>query len=189
MNDPSLHQTPSKLVPVLIGALAMTATAVIPVLNIVNCLCCAGIMGGAVLGVWFYKKNFPPDLPFTVGAGAVIGALSGLLGGILTAVVQALELGAFSGSFSSQWEVQIREIMEQMEIQGQDPATTEQIRQFLETLMSSPGLFILLMFGASVVVFVVFGLLGGIIGGNFFKTRALVQNSITPPPSGGDPVS
>ena len=171
MNDGFAQYAPSKMTPVLIGAGAMTASAVIPFLSMVNCLCCAGLMGGAVLGVWFYKKSFPADMPFTVGNGAIIGTLSGLVAAPLTAIIEAVSLGAFTSDFSSTFELQMHEAMQNMEMSGQDPATAEQVRQLLESFMTSPALVFASLFVLTLLVFVAFGALGGVIGGNIFKTR------------------
>ena len=173
MNDGFVQPAPSKLVPVLVGAGAMTATAVIPLVSLVNCLCCAGLMGGAVLGVWFYKKNYPPDIPFTVGQGAIIGTLSGLLAAPVTAMIEAVQLGVFSSDFTMTFQTQMEEAMSNMEMSGSDPATAEQVRQILESFMGSPMLVIVTVFAVTIVVFVAFGALGGLIGGNIFKTRTV----------------
>ncbi len=181
MNDMTLSNSPSKLVPVFIGGLAMTATAVIPMLNLINCLCCAGIMGGAILGVWFYKKNFPADAIFTVGDGAVIGALSGLVGAGLTAIIQALQFGIMSGG-SVQFEEELDEALQQMESAGQDPAALEAAREFITQMVTNPMMFFLVILVASMVIFVGFGALGGVIGGNIFKTKTVAPAAGTGTP-------
>jgi hypothetical protein len=181
MNDFTASPAPNKLIPVMIGALAMTATTVIPILNLVNCLCCAGIMGGAVLGVWFYKKNFPPDRPFTVGNGALIGTLSGLIAGALTSIIEFLQTGMLTGGSSESFNLQLDEVFRQMESQGQDPAAIEQARQFIEMLFGSPVMLFVIILVGSLLVFAGFGALGGVIGGNIFKTRYLQVPPQAPP--------
>lgn len=177
-----LAEKPNKLVPVLIGGLSITAISAIPVLNLVNLLCCAGVMGGAIIGVWFYKKNFPQDMPFSVGDGAIIGTFSGAVAGIVTTLIFALTTGLFSPAFQEKFETEIENALQQSSFQ--DPATAEQVRQFLTQLSSTPlYLFVGLLF-IMLLVFTLFGLFGGLIGGGIFKTRTL---AVTPPPPSSQP--
>lgn len=166
---------PSKLMPVLIGGAAMTAVSIIPILNIVNCACCAGIMGGAVLGVWFYKKSFPADQPFGVSDGAAIGALSGLIGGVLTTIAEFLTLGFGSGDFKFQLEQTLDQAFTEAQSQATDPAAVDQAREIIMNLASNPAALFLIGLVFALVVFVGFGTLGGVIGGNIFKTRIIPQ--------------
>ena len=165
---------PSKLMPVLIGGSAMTAISIIPVLNWINCACCAGIMGAAVLGVWFYKKSFPPDMPFTVSDGAAVGALSGLVGAVMTSLLQSLIL-----SFgSTDYTFQIEQALDEAQNRATDPAAMEAAREFIMQLTGNPFLLFLVGLLFALVIYVGFGALGGVIGGNIFKTRVIPA----PPP-------
>jgi putative copper export protein len=171
----SIDQKPSKLMPVLIGAAAMTATAVIPLVNAINCLCCAGIMGGAVLGVWFYKKSFPEDMTFRVSDGAVVGTFSGMIGAVLTSVIETLTMG-FSGELmTEQIESQLEQAFDQAAQQGSDPAAIEAVQQFITTMMTNPIMMFIVVLLGSLFVFTGFGALGGVIGGNIFKSKTPVQ--------------
>jgi hypothetical protein len=162
---------PSKLIPVLIGGGAMTVISVVPFLNWINCACCAGIMGAAVLGVWFYKKSFPLDMPFTVGDGAIIGTLSGLIGGVFTSILEFLMLGAGSGDLTYQLE----EVFDQAEMQATDPVALESAREMLMQLAANPFMLFIIALIFALVIFVGFGALGGVIGGNIFKTKIIPQ--------------
>lgn len=162
-------QKPSKLMPVLIGGSAMTAISIIPVLNWINCACCAGIMGAAVLGVWFYKKSFPPDMPFAVSDGATVGALSGLVGAVLTSALQSVILGFGSTDFT----FQIEQALEEAQMRAADPAAMEAAREVIMQLVTSPFMLFLVGLLFALVIYVGFGALGGVIGGNIFKTRVI----------------
>jgi hypothetical protein len=169
---------PSKLIPVLIGGSAITVISIVPVLNAVNCACCAGVMGGAVLGVWFYKKSFPADMPFAVGDGVIVGTLSGLVAAPLVTLLQFLMLGFTSTDFSFQLQDEIDRAFSQAESQATDPAAVEAARELVMQLASTPFLLFLVALLFSLVLFVGFGALGGVIGGNIFKTKI-----IPPPPA------
>ncbi len=179
MNDMFPETKPNKLIPVLIGGCSMAAVSVIPMINLINCLCCAGIMGGAIVGVWFYKKNFPPNEVFTTSHGAGIGALSGVVGGFLTSAFTALTLGMFSSHFSLTFQETIDEAFQQMHVVN-DPNAVEQARQALVALASQPFFTFALVLVSSLLIFVGFGTLGGVIGGSIFKTRFIQQY---PPPA------
>lgn len=165
---------PSKLMPVLIGGSAMTAISIIPVLQFINCACCAGIMGAAVLGVWFYKKSFPPDMPFGVGDGAAVGALSGVVGAVLTSLLQSLIVGFGSTDF----RFQVEQALDEAQTRATDPAAMEAARDIIMQLAANPFLLFLIGLLFALVIYVGFGALGGVIGGNIFKTRVIPA----PPP-------
>ncbi len=175
MVDPLLQQKPGRLVPVLIGGSVMAATALVPVLNMVNCLCCAGIMGGAVLACYLHKKNFPAGVNFTVGDGALVGLLGGLFGAVVYAVITGLIWGASTQGMSVTFDESFERAIRQMESTGQDPQAVEKVRQFVEQLASSPFLLFILVLFASLLLFAVFGTLGGVIGGNIFKTKTVPE--------------
>lgn len=186
MNDFSTTLKPGKLVPVLIGGGAMAAISTIPVLNFINCACCAGIMGAAVLGVWFYKKSFPADMPFTVGDGATIGALSGIVGGVLTVLLQMVVLGVLSPDFSVNLQDEFDQAFSQAELQATDPAAVESLREMFTTLAANPLFLILVALVFAVILYVGFGALGGVIGGNIFKTKIVPPRQMPPMGSTGD---
>ena len=175
MNELNTGTKPSKLIPALIGGGAMTVISIVPMLNLINCACCAGVMGAAVLGVWFYKKNYPEDMPFSVGDGAAVGAFSGLVAAPLTTILQFLMLGITSGDFAFQLQDEIDRAFSKAESQATDPAAVEAAREVFMQLASTPILLLLVGLVFSLVIFVGFGALGGVIGGNIFKTKIIPQ--------------
>ncbi|PLX31869.1 MAG: hypothetical protein C0600_04490 [Ignavibacteria bacterium] len=165
---------PSKLVPVLIGGGAMTVISITPYLNFINCACCAGIMGAAVLGVWFYKKSFPMDMPFSIGDGAAIGALSGVVGAFFTTILQFLMLSGGSVDLTTQLE----NAFDEAEMQATDPAAVEAARELIMQIAAQPMMLFLIGLLFALVLYVGFGALGGLIGGNIFKTKVLPQTPV-----------
>lgn len=170
---------PSKLVPVLIGGVAMALISNIPLLNLVNLLCCAGIMGGAVLGVFFYQRSFPAGLAFTVRDGVVIGVLAGLVGALLNLAVFAMEILAAS-DLSVSFQIALNEIEQQFEDAGQSAEfmdTLDQVRRILMDMAAHPWSLVAVMGVVSGIQYTLFGLLGGLIGGNIFKTKNVQVDS------------
>ncbi len=173
MNDATMMEKPAKLIPVLIGGAAITASAVIPGINFLNCLCCAGVMGGAILAVWFYKKNFPYDMPFRISDGVIVGTLSGLVGSVLTAIIETITMGLGSEQARFEMEQEIERAFDQAATQGSDPAVLEGVQQFMTTVLTNPFMLFLMVLVFTALVFTGFGALGGVIGGNIFKTKDL----------------
>ena len=151
----------------------MAATTVTPVLNWINCLCCAGIMGGAVVATWMYKRNFPPSMPFSVGDGATIGVLSGLFGAVLNSMLSALLLGVSSHNMSAAFDEKFDEALRRMESTGQDVQAFNHVRDLVLQVAQSPILLFLIILAFSLLLFAAFGVLGGLIGGSIFKTRTV----------------
>jgi hypothetical protein len=81
----------SKLTPVVIAAGIMTFISLFPFLNLINLLCCAGIIGGGYAGAAYYAKqlsNSGGKIEFK--DGAMIGILSGLLSAMIVVVFTTL---------------------------------------------------------------------------------------------------
>ncbi len=180
MNEFSNTVKPSKLAPVFIGGAAMAAISLIPVLNLVNCACCAGIMGAAVLGVWYYKKSFPEDMDFRVGDGASIGALSGIVGAVLTTIGQLFTLGLFSPEATMRLQDEFESAFSQAELQATDPAAIESLRELFMQLAANPFALFFITLLMALVIYVGFGAIGGVIGGNIFKTKIIPPQQMPP---------
>jgi hypothetical protein len=74
-------ERPSKMVPALIGGAVMGLIGATPFLNMINCLCCAGVMLGGFLAVMFYKDQITPEMaPLQASDGVALGALAGVFG-------------------------------------------------------------------------------------------------------------
>src|SRR5690242_5350672 len=82
-----MNPKPDKFMPALYGGIIMALISNIPVVNFINCFCCAGILLGGFLAVFFYQKNLTPGSPPLEANDCM---LIGLLAGIV---------GAFVGSF------------------------------------------------------------------------------------------
>ncbi|MAT39547.1 MAG: hypothetical protein CL946_08070 [Ectothiorhodospiraceae bacterium] len=185
MNDQlrPVSEEPSILPSVLIGGGAIALISIVPVLNWVNCLCCAGVMAGAVFGVWYYKRDYPKSLPFGPKQGAIIGSLSGLVGGILYAILETIWIGLFMSpeemDFAEIWE----EAMRSNPGAGVDPEIMEMYTNLGSELFSNMFLLFGVLLVVSIIVNTGFGAIGGLIGGKIFK-----QIPTAPSPSEFQPV-
>ena len=136
----------------LIGGLISTALSNIPIINFVNCLLCAGFWAGALFAVWFYKRQTGS---VTLGQGVVIGLVAGAFHGVFGFI---LGLVGLAGS----------QALMQSYAKYLPPEAN------IET--PPPGIASVLFDLAGVVVDLIFGAIGGLVGGLIFKPK-------TPPPA------
>jgi hypothetical protein len=159
-------QKPDKFIPALYGGLIMGVISAIPFVNLVNCLCCAGVLLGGFLAVFFYKSNFTPDTqPYSAGDCLAVGALAGVLGAFVSVVLASISVMIFG-------DVMREFMLRFLEEGGLDipEDVMEEIRRAIEeapTGMESV-LFDLLF---SLIIYPIFGLLGGLIGYGVWKPK------------------
>ena len=135
-------------------------------------------MGGAVLGVWYYQRMFPPQLPFTVSDGVTVGALSGVLAGIVSPVIEMLDAGLFSEDFAYTMEERITEAFENPQMSGADPVAMQEAMDVIMQLLQNPAVLFAIILAASLLIYAGFGALGGVIGGNIFKTKVVPEDRL-----------
>ncbi len=168
-------QAPSMIRPALIAGVAFGIAGAIPFLNLLNCACCALVIGCGFVAAYLQSQQAKTvGAPFLPSHGAQVGLLSGMIYGVVTTVVSAvfnfvLGLG--------DWQ----EIIDQMEEIGTlDPEVMDQVTRFMDStgpsVMVLFGLFMSLLLGA------IFATIGGLIGGSVFKFEAPAE----PPYRGAD---
>jgi len=168
-----MNPKPDKLIPAIYGGIIMGVISAVPFLNILNCLCCAGIMLGGFSAVLFYKNNFTPDTPpYTSGDCLAVGALSGVFGAIVGTALSMMFLKLFGnivGEFLVGWLRQLN-------------LPDEALHAVEESLRESATMIIMVIrFFSSLAIDVIFGLLGGLIGYSVFKPKLPIMPP--PPPS------
>jgi hypothetical protein len=157
-----MRTKPPILLPALYGGIVIGVLVGVPYLNFVNCCCCAGVLAGGVLAVFFYKKDFMPDMPpLDSGDALKVGALAGAIGGVVATVLGQL-LQLVSGQNVKE---ELETAMEHMP-GGEGEAVLQMVMSFVD----SP-FYILIGLVFSVFLCTVFGLLGGLIGYAVFKPR------------------
>ena len=95
------ESTNNKVKPALIGGASLGVASGIPFLNVLNCACCALVVGGGFLAAWLYLKDQPPSPEPPWGDGAIVGLLAGLFGAAVAVVVDIPFLAMQSAFFSS----------------------------------------------------------------------------------------
>lgn len=172
-----MNQAPSMLKPALISGAAFGVAGAIPVINWINCACCALIIGCGFLAAFLYSKDCrQAGFAFSAGNGATVGLVSGLVYGVISGVLGGIISAAFG---MGDWQ----EVIEQVQASGAeiDPEILNQVSSFMESsgslMMILIGIFFALLFGA------IFGTLGGLIGGSVFKVQPQpAHHDQAPPP-------
>lgn len=164
-----MPEKPSKLMPALYGGIIIGVISGIPYLSFVNCLCCAGVLFGGFMAVFFYNKDLTPAMPPLTGGDAIqLGALAGLIGAIVGSVIMGLVMvtvGNVAGEALYDLLMSFYEtvgILDQM-----PPEAVDQMYEQMTSAQLDPMTIVM-----SLVIDPLFGLLGGLIGYAVYKPKA-----------------
>ena len=160
-----MRPKPDRLMPALYGGLVIAGISAIPGLNLINVCCCAGILLGGFLAVFFYKQDLTPEMdPLTSNDCVRLGALAGVIAAVAGTVVSMLVMLVF-GNIAIEM---MMKIIHRMNVEL--PANIEQmIDQGMEERISFFGFFFSLF--ANLIIDVLFATLGGLIGWSVFKPK------------------
>ncbi len=174
-----MPEKPLKQRAILIGAAVIAGVSALPGISLINCCCCAGILLGGALGVFFYQKDFQPDMPpMETSDALIIGLLSGIFGAIGATILSSLFLLAI-GPVESELVLGIwKGIIENLAENGTIPYDVadqllEQMEDSMSEAMSFSGILLGLVF--NIIVFPIFGMLGGLIGFGLFRKKDVHQ--------------
>lgn len=172
-----------KFLPALYGGIFIGVLSAIPFVNMGNCLCCAWILLGGVIAVFFYTKTLKPGMPMlTIPDGIVLGVLAGVFGGIIYALLSTVIMVAFSNFMN---EFNYNMIMKMYEAMGiLDKMPPEALEQIEEMRYSGFGTGQIIM---NLILFflvsILFGLLGGLLGFKAFKSKAMALTALPSEPA------
>ena len=160
---------PSKFTPIIISTAVMTLISVFPILNIVNLLCCAGIIIGAFSGTAFYAKQLS-------GSGSIIqfkdGAAIGLFSGILSALLVTVFNTLITMLTSQNPIPELYKIIDQFGYTI--PPEAEKLLKRVSDEYNKHGFSItitIINLVADLLFFPLFGFLGGILASSVFSKR------------------
>jgi len=169
-------QQPSKFTPIIIGTTVMTLISVFPILNLLNLLCCAGILLGGFAGSAFYAKQLEKAgglIQFK--DGAAIGILSGLLSALLVVIITTLITLISSTN-------PVPEIYRLVEQYGYGiPPEAEKMLQKISDEYSRNGFSITITIFTliiDIITYPLFGFLGGIIASSIFSKRRTANTDV-----------
>lgn len=156
-------QENAKLKPALIGGVSLGVASAIPILNLLNCACCALVIGGGVLGAYLYTKDMPPSPQAPYGDGALVGLMAGVVGAIVSSILQipltllTAGVGLAPG---------LDQVFEQMDL-------PEEAQEILSGI-GAGGLSLTVMligFVTSLFIYSIFATVGGVIGVAVFSKK------------------
>lgn len=160
----------ARLQPALLGGVFIGVLSALPFISAANCCCCLWVVAGGVLTVYLRQQNTPMAIQPSEGAlmGLIAGAIGGVIAGILGYAV-AMMMGPWQNEF-------MRRILEA----NQD--TPPEVREMMERMMSGGAMGAVAIMGMlmNVVIYSVFGLLGGLLGTAIFKKNAPPAPPSTP---------
>jgi hypothetical protein len=144
-----MMNTKHLLVATLTGGLISIVLVNAPFVNLINLLICAGFWIGPIVAVWLYRRL---DGVVTLRQAMVIGALAGAWHGLFGLVLSSFGLAGAGGLVN-----ELRPFMSAQDLPD------------LETALTGVGGMLFNLVG--VVIDVVFGFIGGLIGGGIFGPR------------------
>ena len=155
----------ARLQPALLGGAFIGVLSALPFINIGNCCCCMWVLAGGVLAVYLRQQNQP--VVVDAAEGMLMGLMAGAIGGVICTVL-SIPIAMLMGPMQAEWMGRI--------MAGNNDMPPE-AREMMERLAMGSG-FALATGLITIVVFSVFGLLGGLLGVAIFK-----RNAPPPPPS------
>lgn len=154
-----MPQKPDKFLPALYGGIIMGVLSGVPILSFINVLCCAGILFGGFMAVYFYKKQLTSEMsPMTNSDALGLGAYAGVFGAMASIILSGLFYLAF-GNITG--DIVLRML----------PASfPPEARAQMENQMAQGGFSIASVI-SSFIISPLFGLLGGLIGYAVFRKK------------------
>lgn len=153
---------PNRIQPIIYGTAVMTLIAVIPLLNLINVFCCAGIIAGGFIGVYTYWKQLRSSgLVITTKDGGMIGILCGILSAVFVTGFGLL-LSLFSDTNPM---MEVIKSFDELGIQV-PPEMAQYIEKFSNEFNEygfSPSITII-SFISNIILYPLFGSIGAILG-------------------------
>lgn len=147
---------PARAQPALLGGLFIGVLSTLPIINMGNMCCCLWVVSGGALAAWLLQERQPE--PLTGADGALIGLMAGGVGALVGTLL-SIPLDLYFGPIMRDWV--------QRYAQGQD--LPPEFLEMLNQQMTAASIIAKLIF--SLVAYVVFGMLGGVLGVAIFRRK------------------
>ncbi len=157
-----MEERPDKLRPALIGGAFIGIISAIPIINWINCFCCAGVIIGGILAVRFYNKNLGA-FELTSSDGVTLGLMAGASGALISTILTTM----FTGGVK-------RQIDKVLEYYSEMPPEIEEALLRIQE-MGGELFFVIVGLVFSLVIYTIFGIIGGLIGVSIFKKKQIPQ--------------
>lgn len=153
--------------PSLYGGLLIATLWSVPGLNLINCLCCAGVLLGGFLAVLLYQKEISPDMDQLVQQDCIqLGMYAGIIASVAAVVIQVMVTLVFGN-------VAIDVMMKLIDRLNVD--IPPQFMQVINEAKDAEPNLIGSIFSIFVYILpnTLFSILGALIGWNVFKPKQL----------------
>jgi len=175
MNDAGLVK------PALVGGVLLGVLSVIPGIHLVNCFCCAWVIGGGVVAAHLLVKASP--VAVTLGRGVALGLLTGAIGAVVDTLF-SIPLQFLMARLGSNIAEQARHTLDAF------PEIPAEARDLLGRIFSDAGSASLLLVTVALffklVVYPLMAMLGGAVGVALFEKRRpgeiMQPPTVIPPP-------
>ncbi len=149
----------ARLQPALLAGLFIGAMSGLPIINMGNCCCCMWVIGGGVLAVYLRRQN--ASVAITSADGALLGLMAGAIGAIVGALI-SIPVQMLMGPM-------MQNVLERALSANQD--LPPELRDAMTRFGTMSGYAVV---GAllNLVVYSIFGLLGGLLGVAIFNRNA-----------------
>jgi len=141
----------------LIGGCVAGFLSIIPIVHLLNVICCLWVLVGGGIAVYILSTSAPG--PITYGDGAVVGLLAGLIAGVISGVLHLLIPFASIGAGLAFLERFADRIPHFIDFPGM--AKTAAVGAWMMIV----GLF------SRIIICAIFGTLGGVIGTAIFVRK------------------
>jgi len=156
----------------------------IPVISLVNCCCCAGILGGGVFTYYLYREEHTEGMvPLESSDALILGIMAGVLGAFVQAIVHGFLMLILGGAQQELMRSIMGKIIDRLESSGSFPADAlDQMRDQIERSVRESNTMwgVMLNLFTSLIIYPIFAMLGGLIGYGIFKNKKPQQTLPTP---------
>lgn len=156
----------SKLVPALIGGGVIGLLSSIPIVNMGNCLCCMWVLLGGALAAYLNAKDYPPEMEYTSGDGALVGLMAGCFGALFGTLLGYFFMTVMG---TMPWQDMMDGVLES------DADIPPEFEDFLQNMQETGKMgfaFVFAQLFFSVIVDAIFGTLGGLLGKALFVKKS-----------------
>jgi uncharacterized protein YqgC (DUF456 family) len=172
-------RSPDLLKPTLLAGLLFGALGGTPFLNLINCACCALIIGCGFFGSYLYSNECRRrGASFRAGTGALVGLVAGVFYALVNTLVETAVTVTVGDLFVARFAEWFRNVP------NVPPETIDQLDQFAAQAGAFSVVGLVLGFFLHLFLAAIFSTLGGLIGGAVFKIEAPPPAA---PPDGAPP--
>jgi len=163
------NRMPSKFTPIIVSSAIMIIISLFPLLNLINLLCCAGVILGGFAGTAYYNRQLS-------ATGGMVQFKDGAAIGVLSGIISALTVVIFSTLLSMVLkENPIPELFKLVDSQGFHlPPEIDRFLQKISDEYNRKGFSItmtLISLVIDLLTYPLFGGIGGLLAAGIFNRR------------------